>query len=265
VVSTLIEDWNAFLGGWTLPVWFAIAILGLLWVVMPVVVLRDGQSVGIRSMRWAAAAAVLPIAVLPTMIAVPTRYGSLVLLGGLVLPLLVLISYLIVRASMPTCLECGREQRRDWRFCPFHVVAQQEAVFAPQPWDVPAMTPGAWASPPPRPESWMTPGGGAPAAATGRTVGTLVVAEGSDRGTAFDVREAGVTIGRDEGCDVALADDAVSARHARIAVSDGRAQLIDLGSSNGTSINGRVADRAFLYDGDRITVGDTVLAYRESP
>ena len=68
-------------------------------------------------------------------------------------------------------------------------------------------------------------------------------------------------IGRDEDCDLVLAGDPkVSRRHAYLkARSDGRATLHDLGSSNGTWVDGRQVTSALLAGGERLRIGDTEL------
>ena len=67
----------------------------------------------------------------------------------------------------------------------------------------------------------------------------------------------GVVVGREPGgCDVLLESDLVSRRHVKIeADAEGRAELVDLGSSNGTFVNGRRVSSARLSDGDRIGFG----------
>jgi pSer/pThr/pTyr-binding forkhead associated (FHA) protein len=60
-----------------------------------------------------------------------------------------------------------------------------------------------------------------------------------------------------------LPDTGVSRRHAELHLQDGTVTLVDLSSTNGTTINGRRVDRARLTDGDRIGVGATVLVYRQ--
>ena len=68
-------------------------------------------------------------------------------------------------------------------------------------------------------------------------------------------------IGREPECDVALTtDDQVSRRHAQITVSGPDAKLTDLGSSNGTRLNGEpVRGEVVLADGDVIGIGNTDL------
>lgn len=70
------------------------------------------------------------------------------------------------------------------------------------------------------------------------------------------------TIGRLPQCEVTLADRGASRRHAQIRVKDGAATLTDLGSTNGTEVNGHAVQTAALDDGDRITIGSTVMVYR---
>jgi FHA domain-containing protein len=69
------------------------------------------------------------------------------------------------------------------------------------------------------------------------------------------------TVGRDPACDLVVADPRVSRRHLRVTVApDGYLGFEDLGSSNGTRRNGAPARRGPLHPGDRLQVGDTLLA-----
>jgi hypothetical protein len=64
------------------------------------------------------------------------------------------------------------------------------------------------------------------------------------------------SIGRDSGNDVVVNDEAASARHAVIELSDGSWWIEDEGSTNGTVLNGeRVARRERLRDGDIVDIG----------
>jgi two-component system response regulator AtoC len=69
-----------------------------------------------------------------------------------------------------------------------------------------------------------------------------------------------IVIGRDEQCDVALADEKLSRQHAELR-HDGRGWLLtDLGSRNGTMLNGRRVEGALrLRTGDELLLGGTVL------
>lgn len=69
-------------------------------------------------------------------------------------------------------------------------------------------------------------------------------------------------VGRGADADLQLTDTGVSRRHAELRLEDGRVELHDLGSTNGTRVNGQPVTRATLADGDRITVGTTDLVLR---
>jgi hypothetical protein len=77
--------------------------------------------------------------------------------------------------------------------------------------------------------------------------------------------EDGTTLGR-EGCDVNLPDPEVSRRHAAIrAAAGGSFAIEDLGSSNGTFVNGeRVTGVTALRDGDSIRLGNTLWSVRSA-
>ena len=70
-----------------------------------------------------------------------------------------------------------------------------------------------------------------------------------------------VTIGRLPECDVTLADKGASRRHAQIRVKADRYTLTDLGSTNGTRLNGQTVQSRELSDGDRISIGATILEF----
>lgn len=73
--------------------------------------------------------------------------------------------------------------------------------------------------------------------------------------------EGEVVLGRDPGCAVALPADDVSRRHARV-VPDGAGHLVlDLGSTNGTWVNGHAVAVHRLAPGDRVQVGSFVARY----
>ncbi len=72
--------------------------------------------------------------------------------------------------------------------------------------------------------------------------------------------EGVVVLGRDEGCDVLLADAGISKRHARLELRDGRVVLSDLGSKNGTRLGGqRIAGPTPLSAGEVFEVGPVTL------
>lgn len=65
--------------------------------------------------------------------------------------------------------------------------------------------------------------------------------------------------GRSSEVDLILADDAVSRKHARFYPSQGRIWVRDLGSRNGTVVNGDSVDRHCLREGDRIAIGSSLV------
>jgi hypothetical protein len=73
-----------------------------------------------------------------------------------------------------------------------------------------------------------------------------------------------LTIGRLAECDIVVHDAGASRHHAQIRTADGVSTLTDLGSTNGTKVNGRDVQSATLADGDRITVGGTQIEYRSA-
>ena len=91
---------------------------------------------------------------------------------------------------------------------------------------------------------------------------TLAIVEGRDAGQEFPVTGT-MLIGRDPSADVVIADSEVSTRHASFVLVDGGAAVEDLGSTNGTFVNGqRVTGSQQLRAGDRIQLGATVLEVR---
>jgi hypothetical protein len=109
-------------------------------------------------------------------------------------------------------------------------------------------------------EEKVAPAAVAEAAEAGHRSELLVHEGGSVRAVAVD-KEV-LTIGRLAECDVVVDDKGVSRRHAQIRTKDGSSTVTDLGSTNGTKLNGKPVGSRALNDGDRITVGTTVIEYR---
>lgn len=91
-----------------------------------------------------------------------------------------------------------------------------------------------------------------------QVAGQLRVVDGADRGKEFDLNVGANNIGRDPHGRVVLSDSLVSKTHARVNVSD-VVEIIDLGSANGTQVNGVQVDRTVLVAGDVVTLGDTAF------
>ena len=72
--------------------------------------------------------------------------------------------------------------------------------------------------------------------------------------------EGRLVIGRDEGCNLVLDDSKVSRRHAYLQELDGGVEVGDLGSSNGTFVNGRRIERPVtLAPGDSLRIGTSSM------
>ena len=89
----------------------------------------------------------------------------------------------------------------------------------------------------------------------------LSVLAGPDRGKHLDLGYDARIIGRDDDAALILTDPRVSGHHAQARMlPDGRAEVTDLGSSNGTLVRGEPLDRPTpLDDGAQIQIGDSVL------
>ncbi len=68
-----------------------------------------------------------------------------------------------------------------------------------------------------------------------------------------------VVIGRSSDLDMVLVEDMVSRKHAKIVLSGGKVTIEDLGSTNGTFVNGEKVKQARLKEGDRILIGTSIL------
>ena len=88
----------------------------------------------------------------------------------------------------------------------------------------------------------------------------IVVRRGPHQNQMNQLERAVVTIGRDLANDIAIRDGQVSRYHLRLTLQVQDYQLEDLGSANGTRVNGlRVSTRTRLNDGDIIALGDSIL------
>jgi pSer/pThr/pTyr-binding forkhead associated (FHA) protein len=83
-------------------------------------------------------------------------------------------------------------------------------------------------------------------------------------GKGYPLRNNPTVIGRDDSCDITVDDANVSRNHAQLTQDVvGTWKLTDLGSTNGSKLNGSRVTTALLRDGDELTFGVTVLEYRE--
>ena len=94
----------------------------------------------------------------------------------------------------------------------------------------------------------------------GTGAGSLVLPDGHR----LMMGERVVSIGRLRDCDVTLDDVKVSRRHAEVHPDGDGYLVMDLGSTNGTTVNGFVIHRHRLVDGDLIGVGGATLRFEAS-
>jgi hypothetical protein len=144
--------------------------------------------------------------------------------------------------------------------------ARQEAALAAPPMAAPSA--GHPALPP------LPPLRGRAATDTGRQNPSIVGRAGSRPGVAHVLVVDGPgtrhqlttgrnVIGRGTEADIRLPDTGVSRKHVDVVLDGGVATVEDLGSTNGTLVNGRRVSRQALADGDVIRIGHSVLVYRQ--
>jgi serine/threonine protein kinase len=87
----------------------------------------------------------------------------------------------------------------------------------------------------------------------------------AETGKAFTLKGGLNVIGRAAECEIVLKSREVSKRHCQLLVRDDGVTLEDLGSINGTIINGQTIRRGVLKDGDVLDIGDRRLTFRLHP
>jgi pSer/pThr/pTyr-binding forkhead associated (FHA) protein len=94
----------------------------------------------------------------------------------------------------------------------------------------------------------------------------LVVEQGKLAGHGFDLARSVIVIGRGQDCDIILDEHQVSRQHARLQQTPQGWMLLDLGSTNGTQVNGqqlKAHEPYALQPGDRVALGTAILALQQ--
>lgn len=97
-----------------------------------------------------------------------------------------------------------------------------------------------------------------PATGPGKKRAQLVVLSGSSVGQLFDLAGEQI-IGRGREADIRLQGDGISRAHAKLTVVGGKVRIEDLGSTNGSWVNGAKMTIHELHDGDKIQIGSTTI------
>jgi cell division septation protein DedD len=84
---------------------------------------------------------------------------------------------------------------------------------------------------------------------------------GGDAGSRYPLTESLTVIGRSPECDLRITDPSISRRHAEIRQDGDGVRISDLGSTNGTSVNGRPVRERRIEPGDRVELGTTRLVF----
>jgi two-component system, cell cycle response regulator len=112
---------------------------------------------------------------------------------------------------------------------------------------------------PPQEEKTLTAVSSLPTRAQGRRAYLLVVASALDSGKLIRLDRTRVLIGRAPDADVQIQDSSISRHHVVLRLSDGHAEIEDLGSKNGTFVHGERVEASRVEDGDKFQLGSTVV------
>lgn len=168
-----------------------------------------------------------------------------------------------------TALEAQRGSQRPavQEQAPYPNPPRRAERTAPPPRDAAEERTSLASSPPARPRM-VAPVAGVPAphAPSGPlpqgVVAHFAIPHGPMAGRSFPLRFADVAVGRALDNDIVLESNDVSRHHVRIEPAGTLLRLIDLGSTNGTRVNGRRISEHLLRDGDLVELGSTPLLFR---
>lgn len=87
----------------------------------------------------------------------------------------------------------------------------------------------------------------------------LIFLSGPLMGKMYPLREGAIVLGRGHENEIAVTDSGISRRHCEIRFSKGKAFVRDLGSTNGTFLNGRQVQERELLDGDKVQISTSTI------
>jgi pSer/pThr/pTyr-binding forkhead associated (FHA) protein len=126
-------------------------------------------------------------------------------------------------------------------------------AWQPPPPAPPAIPDTAVMGGPTQPIIRATPGGGPQA--------ELTIESGPDAGHTYRATENALRMGRSPDNDLILRDPATSGHHARVERRGEQFWIVDLGSTNGTLVNGEPVQEKELKHDDRITIGQNAVHF----
>lgn len=97
---------------------------------------------------------------------------------------------------------------------------------------------------------------------TGGKVNWLIGTGGEVEGKSYHVGHRTISIGREPANFVQVSNRNASRKHCQVAAQEGWLQVLDMGSENGTFVNGKPVTRGRMNPGDELRVGDAIFRYR---
>jgi hypothetical protein len=162
----------------------------------------------------------------------------------------------------PGHFEVASSTERDGAPAPQGATAQRAGAPA-APRRAPGQAPAAPATAPPAASPAPVYKRQTPAPRTPTATGQPVL---DIEGQRYSLNSASITLGRSSEADILIDDTGVSRKHLEIRTRDGVSTAVDLGSTNGSYVNGhRVQGSAPLRDGSTITMGRTEITFRILP
>ncbi len=161
----------------------------------------------------------------------------------------------------PACPGCAAEIDPSWRACPY---CGAETGGTPGPAPTAPAAPAAAAPAMPLAAGNKTQAIDIEAlkGPTRMVVGWIVVMRGSQKGTDFKLYEGVNNVGAAADNDIVITDEYLSSKHASIRFEDGRYELRDNDSTNGSFVNEKKIDREELIDNDTVRFGHTEFRFK---